>query len=137
VSKVQEALNFNHKSVNGSTVLVLGAAYKANVDDVRESPSITVMEELERLGAEVRYHDPYVSSIHEDGKVRSSVDLTDEELAAADCVVLVTDHRDFDLERIFEFSRVLVDSRNATGGIAERRGQGQPQRWIVKRGVGS
>ncbi|MEX2529740.1 MAG: nucleotide sugar dehydrogenase [Gemmatimonadota bacterium] len=134
VGKVQEALNRVRRSVNGSRVLVLGAAYKANIDDVRESPAIEIIEELERLGAEVRYHDPYIARIEEDGRSWQSVELTDEELEEADCVVLVTDHDVFDLERIFEKAQVLVDSRNATGAIAARRKSGQVQRWIVKAG---
>jgi UDP-N-acetyl-D-glucosamine dehydrogenase len=134
VGKVQEALNHVRKSVNGSRILVLGAAYKPDIDDVRESPAIEILEELGRLGADARYHDPHVPVIHEDGRNWKGVDLTDDELTSADCVVIVTDHQDFDLERIFELSRVLVDSRNATGRIAARRGEGHPQRWIVKKG---
>jgi UDP-N-acetyl-D-glucosamine dehydrogenase len=67
VGKVQEALNHVRKPVNGSRVLVLGAAYKPNIDDVRESPAIEILKELERLGAEVVYHDPYIPKIHDDG----------------------------------------------------------------------
>jgi UDP-N-acetyl-D-glucosamine dehydrogenase len=134
VGKVQEALNDVRMPVKGSRVLVLGAAYKPNVDDVRESPAIEILRELERLGAETLYHDPHVPRISEDGLERRSVELTDELLSGMDCVVLVTDHHAFDLERIFELSRMLVDSRNATGRIAAARGVGQPQRWIVKGG---
>ena len=134
VGKVQEALNRVRRSVNGSQILVLGVAYKPNIDDVRESPAIEIIEELERLGADVRYHDPYIERVEEDGRSWQSVELTDEELGSADCVVIVTDHQVFDLERIFERSQVLVDSRNATGAIAARRKAGQVQRWIVKAG---
>jgi UDP-N-acetyl-D-glucosamine dehydrogenase len=134
VGKVQEALNRVRRSVNGSRILVLGVAYKPNIDDVRESPAIEIIEELERLGADVRYHDPYIERVEEDGRSWRSVELTDEELGSADCVVIVTDHQVFDLERIFERSQVLVDSRNATGAIAARRKAGQVQRWIVKAG---
>ncbi len=136
VGKVQEALNEVEKPVKGSRILVLGAAYKPNIDDVRESPALEILHELERLGARVAYHDPYIPEIVEDGLSWRSVELTDEALAEADCVVLVTDHDVFDLERIFDLSSLLVDSRNATGQIAQARGQGQPQRWIVK-GSGS
>jgi UDP-N-acetyl-D-glucosamine dehydrogenase len=134
VGKVQEALNAARKPVNGSRVLVLGAAYKPNIDDVRESPAIEILKELGRLSAETSYHDPHVPRIVEDGHEWRSVDLTDEALSGSDCVVLVTDHREFDLERIFELSPILVDSRNATGAIARREGAGQAQRWIVKGG---
>jgi UDP-N-acetyl-D-glucosamine dehydrogenase len=134
VGKVQEALNGDRKPVNGSRVLVLGVAYKPDIDDVRESPAIDIMDRLDRLGAEVRYHDPYVPAIHEDGMDRKGVPLTDAELEAADCVVLVTDHSAFDLANIYDRSRLLVDSRNATGRIARKKGAGHPQRWIVKGG---
>ncbi len=132
VGKVQEALNEVEKPVKGSRILVLGAAYKPNIDDVRESPALEILNELDRLGARVAYHDPYIPEIVEDGRSWTGVELTEEALTGADCVVLVTDHAVFDLEWIFELSPLLVDSRNATGAIAEARNQGQPQRWIVK-----
>ena len=136
VGKVQEALNDAEKPVKGSRVLVLGAAYKPNIDDVRESPAIEILSELERLGARATYHDPYIPEIREDGRHWMGVELTDDALSGADCVVLVTDHKLFDLERIFRLSPILVDSRNATARIADRLGSGSPQRWIVK-GPGS
>jgi len=132
VGKVQEALNDAEKPVKGSRVLVLGAAYKPNIDDVRESPAIEILSELERLGARATYHDPYIPEIQEDGRHWTGVELTDDALSGADCVVLVTDHKLFDLERIFRLSPILVDSRNATAPIADRLGSGSPQRWIVK-----
>jgi UDP-N-acetyl-D-glucosamine dehydrogenase len=134
VAKVQEALNEVAKPVKGSRILVLGAAYKPNIDDVRESPAIEIITELDRLGAQVSYHDPYIPEIREDGQEWNSVELTDEALQNSDCVVLVTDHKAFDLEAIFEASPILVDSRNATAGIARARGEGQAQGWIVKTG---
>ena len=134
VQKVREALNAGRKAVNGSRILVLGVAYKPNIDDVRESPAIDILHELEREGAEVRYHDPYVAEVRDQGTIWTGVELTEATMEWADLVVLVTDHRDFDLEWIFERSSVLVDSRNATGTIAIERGEGQPQRWIVKGG---
>jgi len=134
VGKVREALNEERKSVNGSRVLVLGVAYKPNINDVRESPAIEILKELELDGAEVSFHDPYVPSFREEGRVWEGVELTDEAIRGADAVLLVTDHADFDLERIFDLSQILVDSRNATGPIAAGRGEGFPQRWIVKGG---
>ncbi len=134
VGKVQEALNGVKKAVNGSGILVLGAAYKPDIDDVRESPALDIMDRLRRMGAVVRYHDPHVPRIEKDGSEHTSVPLTDAELESADCIVLVTDHSEFDLERIFERADLLVDSRNATGEIARRRGEGHAQRWIVKSG---
>jgi UDP-N-acetyl-D-glucosamine dehydrogenase len=134
VGKVREALNRERKSVNGSRILVLGVAYKPNIDDVRESPAIEILKELEKDGAEVMFHDPHVQSFVEDGRSWSGVDLTDEILGSADAVLIVTDHAAFDLDRIFENSRVLVDSRNATSGIAAKHGSERAQRWIVKGG---
>lgn len=132
VGKVREALNQARKAVNGSRVVVLGVAYKPDIDDVRESPAIEILKELERDGAEVLWHDPHVPRFHDEERVWEGVPLTDELLASADAVLLVTDHAVFDLERIFERSPILVDSRNATGKIAAGRGEGFAQRWIVK-----
>ena len=130
--KVRQALNAARKAVNGSRVLVLGVAYKRGVEDMRESPAVDVMKILEREGAEVVYHDPYVPSFVEDGHTRAGVKLTDEELESADAVLIVTDHASLDMERIFDRARILVDSRNATGKIAKERGLPRPLHWIVK-----
>ena len=130
--KVRQALNTARKAVSGSRVLVLGVAYKRDVDDMRESPAVDVMKILEREGAEVVYHDPYVPSFVEDGHTRTGVELTDEELESADAVLIVTDHASLDMERIFDRARILVDSRNATGKIAKERGIPRPLHWIVK-----
>ncbi len=130
--KVRQALNAARKAVNGSRVLVLGVAYKRDVEDMRESPAVDVMKILEREGAEVVYHDPYVPSFVEDGHTRAGVKLTDEELESADAVLIVTDHASLDMERIFDRARILVDSRNATGKIAKERGLPRPLHWIVK-----
>jgi UDP-N-acetyl-D-glucosamine dehydrogenase len=132
VGKVREALNEDRKSVKGSRVLVLGVAYKPNISDMRESPALDILLELERDGAEVTYHDPHVPHLDEDGHDRQSVALTAEALSQADAVLLVTDHAVLDLAFIFEHARVLVDARNATAHIAAGRGEGHPQRWIVK-----
>ena len=129
--KVQEALNRGRKPVNGSRVLILGVAYKRDVDDVRESPAIDVIKLLEADGAEVSYHDPYVSSVRDESREWESVDL-DEGLAEADAVVILTDHSCFDYAEILRRSRVLVDSRNATAGLSSAAVGPYPQRWIVK-----
>lgn len=135
VGKVREALNRARKAVNGSHILLLGVAYKKDIDDVRESPALDVLRLLEADGAHVAYHDPYVPLLREDGKQMASVALTDEALSAADAVVIITDHSDFDYGRIFRQSQALVDARNATarlpeaGAAAERPGGA---RWIVK-----
>lgn len=130
VGKVREALNGHRKAVNGSRVLVLGVAYKRDIDDVRESPALDILTLLDRDGAEVLYHDPFVSEvIHEEKRWRSS-DLTDGLLGGVDVVVLVTDHSSFDLRNIMDRSRILVDARNATAGLPAP--DGRPERWIVK-----
>ncbi len=134
VGKVREALNQERKAVNGAKILVLGVAYKPDIDDVRESPAIEILKELELDGAEVVYHDPHVPSFEEEGRAWKGVELTDRILEESDAVLLVTDHAEFDLERIFDKARILVDSRNATGPIARARGEGFAQRWIVKGG---
>jgi UDP-N-acetyl-D-glucosamine dehydrogenase len=117
VHKVREALNTREKSVNRSRVLVLGAAYKANVNDVRESPALEIMRLLEREGAVVFYHDPHVPHFTEHGITRRSVELTDAELLAADCAVIVTDHSGVDYERVVTFSALVLDTRNVTAGM--------------------
>lgn len=114
VSKLALALNQRNKSINGSRVLVLGIAYKKNVDDVRESPSVLLMEKLRELGAQVAYSDPHVPSFP---KMRahsfdlSSIPLTADALKQYDCVLLVTDHDKFDYELIGAQSPLLVDCR--------------------------
>jgi UDP-N-acetyl-D-glucosamine dehydrogenase len=117
VNKVQDGLNHHRRSVAGSRILVLGVAYKRDIDDVRESPALDVIRLLAERGAEIRYHDPYVPVLDEDGVRRTSVELTDEELAAADCVVITTDHGVIDYERVVRLARLVVDTRNATRGI--------------------
>jgi UDP-N-acetyl-D-glucosamine dehydrogenase len=117
VEKVQDGLNRQRKSVNGSRVLLLGVAYKKDIDDVRESPALDVIRLLEEKGAEVRFHDPYVAEIREEGITRAGVALSDEELAAADCVVITTDHTVIDYERVVRNARLVVDTRNAIPGV--------------------
>ncbi|HUF13589.1 MAG TPA: nucleotide sugar dehydrogenase [Longimicrobiales bacterium] len=115
-NKVQDALNSHSKSVKGSRILVLGVAYKRDVDDVRESPALDVMRLLEEKEANVVYHDPFVKEFTEDGHAHSSVDLTDAEIRKADCVAILTDHRGIDYQRVVRLARVVVDTRNATAG---------------------
>jgi UDP-N-acetyl-D-glucosamine dehydrogenase len=92
----------------------VGVAYKRDIDDVRESPALDVIRLLEADGAEVVYHDPYVPTIREDGHEWYSVELTPEELARADVVVIVTDHKVIDFQRVVDHASLIVDSRNAT-----------------------
>ncbi len=131
--KVREALNAAGKPVRGARVLLLGVAYKKDVDDVRESPATEILELLGREGAEVTYHDPHVPRWHvREGLALSSAVLTDELLAGTDVAVIVTDHTCFDLARIFRLSRALVDARNATGSLPEARKAGGGGPWIAK-----
>jgi UDP-N-acetyl-D-glucosamine dehydrogenase len=114
VAKVARALNEDRKPVNGSRALVVGVAYKKDIDDVRESPALDVMRLLEQDGAEVVYHDPYVPTIREDGHVIHGVALTDAEVEKADVVVIVTDHKAIDYQRLVDKATLIVDTRNAT-----------------------
>ncbi|MCW3481614.1 nucleotide sugar dehydrogenase [Neisseriaceae bacterium JH1-16] len=114
VSKVASALNTRKKAINGSRVLVLGIAYKKNVDDMRESPSVFLMEKLRDLGAEVAYSDPHVPvfpKMREHHFDLASVALTAESIASYDCVLLATDHDKFDYALLAEHAQLLVDSR--------------------------
>jgi UDP-N-acetyl-D-glucosamine dehydrogenase len=121
VDKVTHALNGERKAVNGSRVLVLGVAYKRDIDDVRESPALDVMRLLEEQGAHVVYHDPYVARFHDEGQVWSSVALTQAELQAADAVVIVTDHRTVDYQLVMNHASLIIDSRNAMAGLPSGR----------------
>ena len=105
VEKVSLALNDERKAVHGSRVLVLGVAYKRDIDDMRESPALDVIRLLEEHGAEVTYHDPHVNCVREDGHVREGVALTETMLAATDAVVVVTDHRDVDYQLVMDTPR--------------------------------
>ena len=117
VQKVADALNTVSKAVRGSKVLALGVSYKRDIDDFRESPAIDVMADLVHKGAEVTYHDPYVPQIGANdwpvGHAMTSVPLSVQALAAADCVVILTDHRVFDIASIVTHARLVVDTRNA------------------------
>jgi UDP-N-acetyl-D-glucosamine dehydrogenase len=114
VEKVMYALNAERKAVNGSRVLVVGVAYKKNIDDIRESPALDVIRLLEERGATVSFYDPFIKTFHEEGHVRQSVTLTDDELRRSDAVVIVTDHSNIDYQRLVDHASVIVDTRNAT-----------------------
>jgi UDP-N-acetyl-D-glucosamine dehydrogenase len=117
VEKVAHALNDAKKAVNGSRVLVIGVAYKKNIDDIRESPALDVIRLLEGRGATVAYHDPFIPRFHEEGHERTSVPLNVAELKRADAVVIVTDHTDLDYQLIVDQAAVVVDTRNATARV--------------------
>jgi UDP-N-acetyl-D-glucosamine dehydrogenase len=123
VRKVTQALNDEKKAVNGSRILVLGVAYKKDIDDMRESPALDVIRLLESQGASVFYHDPYVPKFREDGHEHTSVALTDKEISSADAVVIVTDHSSVDYQRVVSLAAVVVDTRNATARLAKGKGR--------------
>ncbi|MGA1868087.1 MAG: nucleotide sugar dehydrogenase [bacterium] len=120
VSKVMDALNEHGKSVKGSSILILGAAYKKDVDDPRESPSFKLMEILMKKGALVEYNDPHIPELPAmrmyDIK-KASIDLSRENLAKFDCVLISTDHSAYDWEFIVEHAKLIVDTRNATHNV--------------------
>ena len=118
VEKVVAALNEQSKAARGSNVLVVGVAYKRDINDLRESPALDVIRLLERMGAVVRYHDPFIPELHEDGVLLSSSPLTPETVRAADCVVIVTDHTKLDYVMLAREARALVDTRHV---VADRQ----------------
>jgi UDP-N-acetyl-D-glucosamine dehydrogenase len=118
VGSLAAALNRQSKSLNGSRVLVLGVAYKKDIDDLRESPSLTIIELLQREGANVSYNDPYIPFVDKGRKYNlqmSSMPLND--LGQYDCVLILTDHSNYDYVNIAKQAKLLVDTRNATRGI--------------------
>ncbi len=128
VQLVADGLNDERKALNGSQVLLLGVAYKKDIDDVRESPALSIIDRLRAKGADVRYHDPFVKNVRFDdahteggGAPLASVPLTDEELRAADCLIIVTDHSEIDYKRICELTPLIVDTRNALNGEMRRQ----------------
>jgi UDP-N-acetyl-D-glucosamine dehydrogenase len=118
VDAVMSALNLQKKALNGARVLVLGVAYKRDIDDLRESPALTIIEELQRRGAEVFYNDPYFPKVGRGRKYNLQMSCTPlENLGQYDCVLIVTDHSGYDYTKIVAESRLVVDTRNATNGI--------------------
>ena len=127
VQLIADGLNNERKAMNGSRVLVLGVAYKKDIDDVRESPALSIIDRLRTKGAVVRYHDPFVKEIRFDdahtqgsGEPLQSVPLNDDELGASDCVVIVTDHSEIDYQRVCQLASLIVDTRNALNGDLRR-----------------
>src|SRR6266849_6217883 len=118
LSAVAGALNRHKKALNGARVLVLGVAYKRDIDDLRESPALTIIELLQKEGAQVSYNDPYFPFIGKGRKYDLQMKCSSlENLGQYDCVLIVTDHSDYDYQRIVKESKVVVDTRNATKGI--------------------
>ncbi|OFY52242.1 MAG: UDP-N-acetyl-D-glucosamine dehydrogenase [Bacteroidetes bacterium GWF2_41_31] len=111
--KIATALNSQKKAVKGSNILFLGVAYKPNINDERESPALEIMDITTHKGGMVTYHDPYIAKVKtNEGRLFNSVELTEKALKEADCVVLTTNHKDFDVEFIQERARLVVDLRN-------------------------
>jgi UDP-N-acetyl-D-glucosamine dehydrogenase len=132
VQLVTDGLNDARKAMNGSRVLLLGVAYKKDIDDVRESPALSIIDRLRAKGAAVRYHDPFVGELRFDdaptegsGEPLQSVALSDEELRTADCVVIVTDHSGIDYQRVCQLTSLIVDTRNALNGEIRRESRAQ------------
>ncbi|KGK85025.1 UDP-N-acetyl-D-glucosamine dehydrogenase [Desulfosporosinus sp. HMP52] len=124
INKVMRALNSVNKSLKDSNIFVLGVAYKKDIDDMRESPALKIIELLRKQGANITYHDPYIPVIEPHGGSTihlESVPLTDEALADADTVLILTDHTDVDYERVVEKAKLVVDTRNATKNVLRNR----------------
>ncbi|MCA1765425.1 MAG: nucleotide sugar dehydrogenase, partial [Desulfobulbaceae bacterium] len=120
IQRVMEALNDHGKALKGAKVLVLGAAYKKNVDDDRESPSYKLMELLQAKGAEVSYNDPHIPALRPTRKYDfrlTSVPLTEESLALVDCVLVATDHDAYDTDFIIQHAKLIVDTRNMFAAV--------------------
>ena len=118
LASVVSALNQRKKALNGARVLVLGVAYKKDIDDLRESPALTIIELLQKEGAEVSYNDPYFPMVGKGRKYDLQMKCTPlENLGQYDCVLIVTDHSDYDYGRVVRESQLVVDTRNATKGI--------------------
>jgi len=123
VELVGKGLNNHRKPVNGSKVLIVGVAYKRDIDDVRESPALAIIEKLQQLGAEVSYADPFVPEVHLEGNGSRihAIELSQSAVAEADCIVIVTNHSVFDYQWLIENAKLVVDTRNATRGLSEER----------------
>ena len=118
VASVASALNEQKKALNGARIMLLGVAYKKDIDDLRESPALTIIELLRKEGADVRYNDPYIASIGKGRKYDLQMkSLPLDGLEEYDCVLIVTDHSSYDYPTIVKESHLVVDSRNATRGI--------------------
>jgi len=122
LASVASALNRHKKSLNGARILVLGVAYKKDIDDLRESPALAIIELLQKDGAQVSYNDPYFPVVGKGRKYDLQLKCSPlENLAQYDCVVIVTDHSDYDYRRIVQESQLVVDTRNATRGIESEK----------------
>ena len=120
IGRVQDALNDHGKPMKGSNVLVLGVAYKPDIDDLRESPAIDVIRLLQAKGARVSYHDPYIPRVREDDWEIESVKDLMKAVKEADCVVIVTNHKSYNYAAILDQAKLIVDTRNALGKMGKK-----------------
>lgn len=129
--KVVDALNAQGKAAKGARILMLGVAYKPDIEDTRESPALDVLRLLEAKGALVEYHDPHVPTLHEGERTLASVEWTPQRIAAADVVVIVTDHSAVDYDLLARSARAIVDTRNALARRRADSGAGDPRRALA------
>lgn len=125
VTLAMDALNTQRKALHGARVLVIGVTYKRDVEDLRESPALEILHLLAERGAEVAYHDPFVPQLRVGGQELASVRLDAEELAAADCALIITDHSSIDYEAVVRRAPLVVDTRNVTRGMEAMAGGAQ------------
>lgn len=128
IQRTLEALNYNKKAVNGSNILLIGLAYKPNVDDDRESPTYKLMELYEEMGADVSYYDPYVPVVKPSREYthyagRTSVEWNEETISSFDAVVIATNHDDINYRELANWSNCIVDTRNAMKDASQKHGQ--------------
>ncbi len=121
VEKITRILNQHKKAVNGAKILLLGVAYKKDIADIRESPAIPIIKLLQKLKADVIYSDPYLAEVKEYDLDMVGVELSDAILQEADCVVIITDHSDFDYARIARTAKMILDTRNATKSLEKSK----------------
>jgi UDP-N-acetyl-D-glucosamine dehydrogenase len=117
ISKINDTLNRDRKSLKGSNILILGVAYKRDISDVRESPALDIIELLQERGARVRYHDPHVPKLPLDRSGLRSVPLTAKRISKTDCCVIISDHSSYDYQWIVDHAQRVVDTRNATRSV--------------------
>jgi UDP-N-acetyl-D-glucosamine dehydrogenase len=119
LTKISDALNRHKKALNGSRVLILGIAYKPDIDDLRESPALDVIHLLQEKGADVVYHDPFIPQLDHENLLMDSISDLMAEVEQADCVAIITNHSNYDYPKILEAARLMVDTRNALGKLGK------------------
>ena len=121
VERIGEALNKHGKAIRESKILILGVAYKKDIDDTRESPALKIISSLENRGAVVFYNDPFIHYLNLNGQKLTSSAISNDLLRSMDCVVIVSDHSVYKLEDIVAQSKLVVDTRNATRNVLQNR----------------